>query len=578
MALVPLLITPGLFFHYDIAPKIIILALVTAIALLSPREIAEGINELLARKRGRRLCVLAALQFFWFSAANVISTRPWFSLFGSNWRRMGLLTIVSLLVFVLWAAGLMSRDPAARTNVLRSFVIAAIIGSTYGIFQYFDTDPFQSPANYHAGTGNAMIVRPPGTLGNADYFGWWLGIAFFCAIYRTRIEQRFWRWASIAAGVLAAAAIVLSGTRSAMLGVFAGLAVLAVMRFRVPSAKRRRKPVLAGLLAAAIFIAFYISPAGARLRARVRWSADEPIGGARPLLWRDSLHMAAARPWTGFGPETFAAEFPRYQSVQLARLLPDFYHESPHNTLLDALLEEGIPGLLIALGWAALGINGAIKAKCPALAGALTASYVASMFGAITIGPIFATLVIIALLTSLDPVRSGKCLAIKPAVAGTFSIPFAACFSIFGIWLAVGDFNLARFQRSPSVVAYNSAVRTALPGACEDLYCSRILAPVNSIVALQAGVRATTTADNPPNAWYNLAILLGNGNDAAAVERALGASAALAPNWFKPHLALSNLFALTGRLPEARSEAARAYLLDAGKDREVAETFLKLAH
>ena len=65
--------------------------------------------------------------------------------------------------------------------------------------------------------------------------------------------------------------------------------------------------------------------------------------------------MATVHPLTGFGPETFAAEFPRYQSVDLARLVPGFYHESPHNVAFDALTSEGIPGLLIAVGWLGLG-------------------------------------------------------------------------------------------------------------------------------------------------------------------------------------------------------------------------------
>ncbi len=49
-----------------------------------------------------------------------------------------------------------------------------------------------------------------------------------------------------------------------------------------------------------------------------------------------------------------------------------------------------------------------------------------------------------------------------------------------------------------------------------------------------------------------------------ALRNAGGARA----NWFKPHLALAELFALTGRRDEARAEAGKAFLLDAGKDPE----------
>jgi hypothetical protein len=104
------------------------------------------------------------------------------------------------------------------------------------------------------------------------------------------------------------------------------------------------------------------------------------------------------------------------------------------------------------------------------------------------------------------------------------------------------------------------------------------MTPVNPAATLRAAAHATTTADNPPNAWYNLAIFLADANDATGVERTLRASTTLAPNWFKPHLALANLFVLTGHVHEARVEAGKAMVLDAGKDPEVAETFLRLAH
>jgi Flp pilus assembly protein TadD len=89
-------------------------------------------------------------------------------------------------------------------------------------------------------------------------------------------------------------------------------------------------------------------------------------------------------------------------------------------------------------------------------------------------------------------------------------------------------------------------------------------------------VRATGTADNPPNAWYSLAMFSAEDNDAAEVETALRTSIRLAPNWFKPHWALAQLLALTGRGAAARREAEKAFLLDAGKDAEVVHTFGQL--
>jgi O-antigen ligase len=604
----PLLITPGILFHYDITPKIVILSLTVAGCLMLPGQISSGTAALWSRKSGRCLCAIAAAQALWYAVATGLSSRPWFSLLGSNWRRMGLLTVLALSVFTVLAAAHLSKRPETLSAMLRAFAIATIIASIYGILQYFDIDPLQAASAYHAEAGDSIIVRPPGTLGHADYFGWWLAIALFCSLALARIATGPWKWLAVLACVLSGTAIVLSGTRSAILAVAAGSVSLAVFS----GLKLRRKHLFAGLVCAGVLLTFYFSSAGTRLRARVRWSSDEPVGGARPLLWRDSLRMAAARPWAGFGPETFAAEFPRYQSVELARLLPDFYHESPHNTALDALTSEGIPGLLIALGWAGLGAGAvfhgwrARSALAAALFSALVTSCVASLFTAVTAGPIFATLLVIAMLVVLHPagaaldpagaVNPGDGVSlhtIRPAAVFAISTPIAACLAFFGVALAIADFNLARFQRGTSDTAgsirrYDASLRAALPGASEDLYCSRRLATICGATAdreiqaacvataSRAAARGTRSADNPPNAWYNLGMFSAEQDNTGRVERSLRTAALLAPNWFKPHWALAQLLELTGREEEARREAERAFLLDAGKDREVRETVARL--
>jgi Flp pilus assembly protein TadD len=129
-----------------------------------------------------------------------------------------------------------------------------------------------------------------------------------------------------------------------------------------------------------------------------------------------------------------------------------------------------------------------------------------------------------------------------------------------------------------------------LPGAAEDLYCARRLVIVCGTIfspperlecwrtAARAATRATRSDDNPPNAWYNLALIDAARNDSDGVEMALKSAAALAPNWFKPHWAMAKLMTLTGRREEARYEAERASFLDAGKDPEVTQTLQELTN
>jgi len=468
------------------------------------------------------------------------------------------------------------RPNAAIVIILRGMSVAALLASFYGIAQYFDLDPWQSAVAYHAQAGDSTIVRPPGTMGQADFFGWWLAISLFCALQLCRTEIGGWRWIGRAAYLLSGVAILFSGTRSAMIAVLAGFALVFVR-----SGKHfRRNYGFVGIGAVALLAVFYVSPAGTRMRARVQWSASEPLGGARPLLWRDSLKMAGWRPLTGFGPETFAAEFPRYQSADLARLLPGFYQESPHNTALDALTSEGVPGLVLAFGWLALALYAANRAgsRNSAIAAAFVASAIAAMFSAITAGPLVATSLVIAMLVAGTPEDKALVPGLRPGMVFVAAAPFAVCLISYGVMLVISDAALARFQRDSGSAAYRQVVRTETRGAAEDLYCSRRLSQICNgsrdciDLAMQAAARATETADSPSNAWFNLAIFEAAQNIPAPVEKALRTSMALAPNWFKPHWAMASLLAITGRPADARAEAERALFLDAGKDPEVVQT------
>ncbi len=227
---------------------------------------------------------------------------------------------------------------------LRAISASGLPVAVYGILQHFGLDPLGWSYGYHAGEGAFTIVRPPSTLGHASYLGTYLIYVGFAGVALAQYEvRRFWRIVGILAASTAVVGIVLSGTRAAIAGAALGALILFV---RMP-VFRTRRVAIAAVAALAGFVALTISPAGAGIRSRIHWSLDEPLGGARPLLWRDSAAMALQRPLTGYGPETFQSEFPRYQSVALSRAFPEFEHESPHNTLLDAAIEEGIPGLLL---------------------------------------------------------------------------------------------------------------------------------------------------------------------------------------------------------------------------------------
>lgn len=596
--LAPLALAPHLLFYYDVTPKIAILFVGAAVVFILAAFYLDSLRAFCGTSHGKAFSasVLALVAVTVLSA--LFSAHPSLAWNGSNWRRFGGLTqAVCLLTGLILAAS--TRGESERIlPVFRAICAAGVVAALYGILQYFGWDPILTASTYEAGEGPFRIVRPPSTMGHSDYFAAFLLWPVFLGLGLSRMGSRWLGWTSVCTGGIA---ILLSGSRGALLGL-AGAAVLYVW-----SAKPRLR--VWGTAAAISLIAvgaFYVSPAGERLRARAHWIGEDPAGGARLLLWRDSLRMAATHPWSGFGPESFVAEFPRFQSVELARLYPDFYHESPHNLWIDTLSGQGVPGLLAQLAMVLLAISAGVRAlrAKPELASVLLAGLIA-----VLVAHQFAVLTVVngmflyfgcALLISLGTSTVGQAsrgVSTRPAEVRAPRALVLAGGSALALFLLVVTFRLvstdlalASAERaieagniSAATAAYRRAVDLRNTGLTADLYFSRRWARAAGdapdalsklyLAQLAAG-SASLAAEVPegsPNAWFNMAELGASRSEAASVETALRSAIAQSPNWFKPHWALARLLFLQGRREEARQESVKAMDLDR-KDPEVAAT------
>jgi len=352
-------------------------------------------------------------------------------------------------------------------------------------------------------------------------------------------------------------------------------------------------------VAVVVALLFYFSPAGQNLRSRAKWSIEEPSGGARPQLWRDSLRMALQRWWVGTGIETFSSNFPRFQSRELARAYPDFYHESPHNMFLDAFAAQGVLGIAALAGLNALGFYAGWqgRTKDAALSGALSAGLAAELvsgqFVSFTLPTALFFYLTVALLVAMRGVKVTACSRARPGSAWLdhgerivrfSSVPFAAAMAAFAIQLLLYDRALAKTNqlvRSNNIVQaaseYDRAQKWRLPGASADLWYSRAMAAHKAwSESLRAAIEAPQRAEDPQNAWYNLAAFYAAENDAARTEQSLRSAIGCAPNWFKPHWTLARLLAAAGRLRDAEAEATVAADLDGGKNPEVATTLAEI--
>jgi hypothetical protein len=374
----------------------------------------------------------------------------------------------------------------------------------------------------------AGIVRPPGTLGDAGNLTAWLLMSSCLGLALAKMETAgAWRGVAYTAAALS-------------------LAVVCVTCLRTP-----------------------------------------PWRHMQPLLWRDSLRMAARRPWAGFGTEVFLAEFPHSESQALARQDPDLIHESPRNIFLDSLVSQGAPGLLILCGLCAAGFRAAWKRKAVWMGAALAAGIVSLQFTSLTIptAVLFLTTLALAAALAHDPGAPRP----TPILAGI--APFLVLALLyFALRLTIADRALAitrQLMEAGDLVATTSEYETyeawRLPGASADLWYARSWLEIARstadtgvkeqalTIAEQAAASATGNAEEPFVAWYTRAQISALQDDSEDAVTSLRPAIAARPNWYRPHWMLAHLLQRESRPDEARKEAALAAELDAGHHREVAE-------
>ena len=592
--LVALIITPGLLLYFDVTPKAAVLLAGVAIGLplvTCGKPGAPALPRLV-----RWFALLLGIQGVALLAATAWSPHWQLSIIGTNWRRFGLIAQLAVLAFAFLVAIVLAGRRNRVRLLLRSITLSGIVVSAYGTAQYFGWDPWLPASAYVIGEGEWAIVRPPSTLGYASYAATLYLFGVFTGIGLARTDPAgAWRGLGVLATALGSAAVALSGTRAAIVGLAVGAAFLiAIMRPGIT----RAHVAIAGLAITAV-AGFYISPAGQKLRSRTRWYIEDSRGGARLLLWRDSLRMAAARPLIGWGPETFTTEFPRIESKELARAYPDFHYESPHNILIDSFVSAGIVGLagmiaLLGIGFYAAFIGGKESSvEGAVLAGALAARLVAQQFTVFIIPTALYFYMTIAILVALavnHPIEIRRTFGRSVAVISSASVLVFYAIALtgadrllaqannalgrgdlrwsYGILQALARMAAARGDIRPLVFTFLGSVRATIGLG--------LTATASAGGRYAAAVNASRSAEDRHNAFYNLATYCALREDFTGVEASLRQAIQWAPNWFKPHWTLAQALQLAGRLRDAETEATIAADLNGDKNAEVKQTLVRI--
>lgn len=306
-------------------------------------------------------------------------------------------TLTACLVLGL-SALLLPIVPRWQERLVKLFVVAAAISATIG---------WVTTIQLH-GVGihdRSRMEHVAGLMSSVNLYAHYLDLLLPICLVGAVILGGAWRVAAAVVSVGVAAMLVLLQTRSAYVGLTAGLAagLCAAAAFAGPLglSKRMRNALLSlflgGLGAVGTFVvtAPDTNPFARRVRSIVvepQGPAARPREGGRLVIWDLTRRMIADHPLTGVGAGNFTIRLHQYfdADFQFARIHTTNWTQ-PHNDLLWVWAEKGVVGLAAFVGifGAALAAIRSILTSSPSRADAWLAVGILVSLVASTVGSLF---------------------------------------------------------------------------------------------------------------------------------------------------------------------------------------------
>lgn len=317
-----------------------------------PRDLFRRRDTLAPAPRLAWLALLAALAMMaGLLLATLLAQQP--ALSASTLR------VQLLLALFLPLGAARALDGAGGRRVLTAALLAAAVNAVISLLQWVGLDlPFaasQPGGRYPTGAllGNEAYVALSCALMAAA--GLALGLSASTA------RRRWAGWALLALGL---AVMLANRQRTSLIAVFAAVAVLASLRWQV----LRWMPCAGAALALLLGVCAAVPALRAQTWARlpVGVEAWQQLTTYRLGAWAAAVEMVATKPWTGYGPGSYAnqSQTQRFAAeIALRQRLPPpppaTTFVQAHQEYLQVAAEAGLPVLaaaLAALGWLLSGL------------------------------------------------------------------------------------------------------------------------------------------------------------------------------------------------------------------------------
>lgn len=253
-----------------------------------------------------------------------------------------------------------------RRDLRYAAYILAAVGcylALHGTYQYVTSstpDITAAPGTLTVREGGQRVQeshleqgRAVGPFGSAVEYGSVAAIAFVATLLLALRCTGVARAVPLAALIPIGAAVVLSATRSAWLGVYLGVIAIALLD------RQRRVALLAATAAVTVAVAAGTAMLAESSTLRERASSVEPIYG-RLVMYRAALNLVAARPISGYGRGAPSRVAARREVMALGGPYADLAPGQFHNVFVMTLVEWGIFGLAAYVALLALIVKGAL--------------------------------------------------------------------------------------------------------------------------------------------------------------------------------------------------------------------------
>ena len=284
--------------------------------------------------------------------ATVFAVDPLLALYGTHPRMLGLGTIADGAV-LYFAVVLLIRTRRDAIAVGASVVASSVLVLAYEALQLAGRDPFEWNVS--------GSVRPFSALGQTTSLAEYLTVLFVGAVAIAALGTTFRRSLRVAVliySIVVFAGLVVTQTRSALLGVLSGGAVLlGLIWLRHPDRRTRMASVGSALAAAAGLTAVLVlTPLGARILGTLELSASaegddnagprlEQSADVRLAFYRIALDMVRERPILGYGPDNFVVGLPTYRTSTEPFEVQQSLETSAHGWLSQTAATSGLAGV-----------------------------------------------------------------------------------------------------------------------------------------------------------------------------------------------------------------------------------------